>query len=250
MQALILAAGMGKRLGELIQDGTKCMVSVNGKSIIERTIEQLVKNNISRLVMVTGYKSEILQKFIASKFNENNLNGMKIDYIENPIYETTNNIYSLFLAREELKKDDTIMIESDLIYKTTLLPSLLKFPHKNVAVVSAWEDWMDGTVTTVNDEDEITNFIGKKFQRSENKLSYFKTVNIYKFSKEFSSQYYIPFLEAYQTAFGKNVYYEEALKIISFLKKDELHALKIPGDDWYEIDNPTDHKEAERRFIN
>lgn len=248
MQALILAAGMGKRLGDLIQGGTKCMLRVNGKSLIVRTIEQLVKNKISRLVIVTGYKSNVLKNFIASKFDKNNLGEMEIKYVENPDYSTTNNIYSLYLVREELKKSDTILMESDLIFRPTLLPALINSPHKNVAVVSAWEDWMDGTVTTLNDECEIENFIGKNKQVSQDMAHYFKTVNVYKFSKEFSTQYYVPFLEAYQTAFGKNVYYEEALKIISFLKSDELHALKIPGDDWYEIDNENDYHEAERRF--
>lgn len=249
MQALILAAGMGKRLGDLIQDGTKCMVVVNGKSIIERSIEQLLSNKIARLVIVTGYKSEVLRHFISVKFSKERLNGMKIEFIENPVYETTNNIYSLYLARGELKCDDTVMLESDLIYKPSVLSSLLICPYKNVAAVSAWEDWMDGTVTTVNAADEITSFLGKKEQKFEDTALYFKTVNIYKFSAEFSAKYYVPFLEAYQTAFGKNVYYEEALKVISILKRDELHALKVPGDDWYEIDTPADHKEAERRFI-
>lgn len=248
MQALILAAGMGKRLGNLIQDGTKCMLRMNGKSLIERTIEQLVANKISPLVIVTGYKSDVLKNFIASKFGKNNLGEMEIEYIENPDYAATNNIYSLYLAREKLKKDDTILIESDLIFRPTLFPALIESPHKNVAVVSAWEDWMDGTVTTLNDECEIENFIGKQEQITQDKARYFKTVNVYKFSKEFSAKYYVPFLEAYQTAFGKNVYYEEALKVISFLKSDELHALKISGDDWYEIDNENDYHEAERRF--
>ncbi|MBD5436030.1 MAG: phosphocholine cytidylyltransferase family protein [Treponema sp.] len=143
MQALILAAGMGKRLGNLIQDGTKCMLRVNGKSLIERTIEQLVANKISRLVIVTGCKSNVLKNFIASKFDTNNLGEMEIEYIENPDYATTNNIYSLYLAREELKKSDTILIESDLIFRQTLFPALIESPYKNVAVVSAWEDWME-----------------------------------------------------------------------------------------------------------
>ena len=143
MQALILAAGMGKRLGNLIQDGTKCMLRVNGKSLIERTIEQLVANKISRLVIVTGCKSNVLKNFIASKFDTNNLGEMEIEYIENPDYATTNNIDSLYLAREELKKSDTILIESDLIFRQTLFPALIESPYKNVAVVSAWEDWME-----------------------------------------------------------------------------------------------------------
>ncbi|MBD5436029.1 MAG: hypothetical protein HDR36_05920 [Treponema sp.] len=100
----------------------------------------------------------------------------------------------------------------------------------------------------MNNKCEIENFISKQEQIFQDQAHYFKTVNVYKFSKEFSSQYYVPFLEAYQTAFGKNVYYEEALKVISFLKSDELNALKISGDDWYEIDNENDYNEAERRF--
>src|SRR5574344_785141 len=114
MQALMLAAGMGKRLGRYTQNGTKCMVQVNEKALIEYAIESLVKNKITRFVMVVGYKSDVLKKFISSKFNEQNLGGMKIDYIENPVYDTTNNIYSLYLARNELIKDDTILLESDI----------------------------------------------------------------------------------------------------------------------------------------
>lgn len=248
MQAIILAAGMGKRLKSYTKDATKCMVKVNGKTLIEYTIEALVANKIERLVVVVGYKGALLKDFIASKFNAENLNGMKIDYIENPVYGTTNNIYSLFLAGSEMAKDDTILLESDLIFKPEILKSLIDSPDKNLAVVSPFEAWMDGTCTLLDEKRCITGMLDKVRFNWADTEHYYKTVNIYKFSKEFSQQYYLPFLDAYQKAFGKNEYYEQVLKVISFLSSASLKGLVVSGSDWYEIDDPADLAIAEDRF--
>ena len=248
MQAIILAAGMGKRLRSYTKDATKCMVKVNGKTLIEYTIEALVAHKISRLVVVVGYKGQLLKDFIASKFNENNLNGMKIEYIENPVYDTTNNIYSLYLAGSEMAKEDTILLESDLIFKPEILTKLITSPDQNLAVVSPFEPWMDGTCTLLDEERYITGILDKvRFNWSETG-DYYKTVNIYKFSKEFTRQYYLPFLDAYQKAFGKNEYYEQVLKVISFLSSSALKGLVVSGNEWYEIDDPADLAIAEDRF--
>ena len=248
MQAIILAAGMGKRLKSYTKDATKCMVKVNGKTLIEYTIEALAANKIERLVVVVGYKGALLKDFIASKFNEENVNGMKIDYIENPVYDTTNNIYSLFLAGSEMAKDDTILLESDLIFKPEILNRLISSPDKNLAVVSPFEAWMDGTCTLLDENNCITGILDKVRFNWADTAQYYKTVNIYKFSKEFSEQYYLPFLDAYQKAFGKNEYYEQVLKVISFLSSASLKGLVVSGSDWYEIDDPADLAIAEDRF--
>ncbi|MBO5482579.1 MAG: aminotransferase class I/II-fold pyridoxal phosphate-dependent enzyme [Spirochaetaceae bacterium] len=248
MQAIILAAGMGKRLGRYTKDATKCMVPVNGKTLIEYAIESLIDNNIKKLIIVVGYKSQILIDFISSKFDESNLNGMKIEYIENKVYDKTNNIYSLYLACNELIKDDTILLESDLIFKPEIITSLLQNKEKNLAVVSKFESWMDGTCTLLDENNNITGILDKNHFNWNNTESYYKTVNIYKFSSEFSKQYYVPFLEAYQKAFGKNEYYEQVLKVLSFLSSTTLKALPVSGDDWYEIDDPADLSIAENRF--
>ena len=248
MQAIILAAGMGKRLKSYTKDATKCMVKVNGKTLIEYTIEALAANKIERLVVVVGYKGALLKDFIASKFNDKNLNGMKIDYIENPVYDTTNNIYSLFLAGSEMTKDDTILLESDLIFKPEILSQLIASPDKNLAVVSPFEAWMDGTCTLLDENNCITGILDKVRFNWADTAQYYKTVNIYKFSKEFSEQYYLPFLDAYQKAFGKNEYYEQVLKVISFLSSASLKGLVVSGSDWYEIDDPADLAIAEDRF--
>lgn len=248
MQALMLAAGMGKRLGRYTKNGTKCMVPVNGKALIEYAIEALVKNNIKKFVIVVGYKSDVLIDFINSKFNESNLNGMKIEFIENKVYDKTNNIYSLYMAKDALCSDDTILLESDLIFKPEIITKLIQSEDPNLAVVSHFESWMDGTCTLLDDKNNITGILDKAHFNWFDTKDYYKTVNIYKFSKDFSKNYYIPFLEAYQKAFGKNEYYEAVLKVLSFLGASTLKGLPVPGDDWYEIDDPADLNIAENRF--
>lgn len=248
MQALMLAAGMGKRLGRYTKNATKCMVPVNGKTLIEYAIEALVKNGIKKFVVVVGYKSNVLIDFINSKFNESNLNGMKIEFIENKVYDKTNNIYSLYMAKDVLCSDDTILLESDLIFKPEIIAELLKSPDPNLAVVSHFESWMDGTCTLLDEKNNITGILDKEHFKWQKTKKYYKTVNIYKFSKDFSKNYYVPFLEAYQKAFGKNEYYEQVLKVLSFLSASTLKGLPVSGNDWYEIDDPADLAIAENRF--
>ena len=216
--------------------------------MIERTIDALVAAGIKKLIIGLGYKSEVLKDFIRKTFDEKRLNGMKIEFGENPDYDKTNNIYSLYLLKEFFKADDTLLIESDLVYKPEVLKELVNAEDKNLAVVSRWEDWMDGTVTLLNEDDEITNFIVKKNQKNEEKSSYYKTVNIYKFSKEFTNTYYLPFLETFMNVFGKNSYYETCLKFISETDSSLLKGFKIDQGIWYEVDNQEDLKEAEKRF--
>lgn len=87
----MLAAGIGKRLGRYTKNGTKCMVRVNGKTLIEYAIESLVQNGIKKFILVVGYKSDVLIDFINSKFNAGNLNGMQIEFIQNEIYDKITN---------------------------------------------------------------------------------------------------------------------------------------------------------------
>ncbi len=234
---------MGKRLKELTQDNTKCMVKVNGVRLIDRVLGQLSKLGLKRTVIVTGYKGAELRKHVGRKWN-----GMKIDYIDNPIYDKTNNIYSLALAGDELVKDDTLLLESDLIFEDAIFDKVLKDEHPNVAVVDAFQSWMDGTCVTINDEGLISRFVPKKDFVYEEIPTYYKTVNIYKFSKEFSKEDYVPFLKAYSKALGDNEYYEQVLRVIALLDKPLLHALPLSGEKWYEIDDIQDLDIAESMF--
>lgn len=243
MQGLILAAGMGRRLGKHTKGQTKCMVSVNGKTLIERSLDALQEANIETVVIVVGYESEKLKEFIGDNYN-----GMHIEYVVNDIYNKTNNIYSLWLASEHLIADDTILLESDLIYEAEILKKVIQNQAENLAVVAKYESWMDGTVTVLNEDDYIINFIPKKSFKWEKKDNYYKTVNIYKFSKEFSKNSYIPFLEAYIKALGENEYYEQVLRVMTYIDDLNLKAYKLNSEKWYEIDDVQDLDIAEVIF--
>ena len=243
MQAIILAAGKGKRLKELTKNNTKCMVKVNGITLIERMLRQIEKHLLSRIVIVIGYEGQKLVDFI------NTLNiKTPIVYVTNPIYDKTNNIYSLALAKEWLCKDDTLLFESDLIFEDAVLDLLLSDSRDTLALVDKYESWMDGTCVKLADDDSIEAFVpGSKFKFNEIK-EYYKTVNIYKFSKKFSKNYYVPFLEAYQSALGENEYYEQVLRVITMLDKPVIRAKRLTGQRWYEIDDIQDLDIAESIF--
>lgn len=243
MQAIILAAGMGKRLKELTQDNTKCMVKVNGVRLIDRALSQLAKLNLRRTVIVTGYEGAKLRKHVGRKWD-----SMRIDYVDNPIYDKTNNIYSLALAADELVKDDTLLLESDLIFEDSIFEKMLSDPHPNLVCVDAYKAWMDGTCVTIGEDNLIMRFVPKKDFRYEEISTYYKTVNVYKFSREFSRENYVPFLKAYTKALGENEYYEQVLRVIALLDKPLMHALPLSGDRWYEIDDVQDLDIAESMF--
>ena len=244
MQAIILAAGMGKRLKDLTQNNTKCMVKVNGVTLIDRMLHQIEKQHLSRIVIVVGYEGQKLIDYIATLDIQT-----PIVYVNNPIYDKTNNIYSLALAKDWLCKEDTLLFESDLIFEDAVIDALVKDPRETLALVDKYESWMDGTCVKLSADDDIEAFVpGKKFKFNEID-SYYKTVNIYKFSKHFSETHYVPFLDAYQSALGQNEYYEQVLRVITMLDEPEIKAKRLNGQLWYEIDDIQDLDIATSMFI-
>lgn len=243
MQAIILAAGMGKRLKELTQDRTKCMVQVNGVALIDRMLHQIESRHLSRIVIVVGYEGEKLMKYIDTL-------GIRtpIVYVQNPIYDKTNNIYSLALAKDYLCQDDTLLFESDLIFEDAVIDQLLDDPRETLALVDKYESWMDGTCVKLGPDDSIASFVPSKNFRFEEAHEYYKTVNIYKFGRHFSRTHYVPFLEAYTKALGNNEYYEQVLRVIAMLDDPEIRAKRLSGQLWYEIDDIQDLDIASSMF--
>ena len=246
MQAIILAAGMGSRLKELTQDNTKCMVKLNGVTFIERMLRQIDDIGLSRIVIVVGYKGQKLIEFISS------LEGLKtpIVYVDNDIYDKTNNIYSLALAKQYLVEDDTLLLESDLVFENCIVDMLLSDPRESLMLVDKYDDWMDGTCVKLDGNDNITDFIpGKCFNEAE-KDEYYKTVNIYKLSQEFSSNCYVPQLNSYMEEFGRNEYYEQVFRKIIAFENPGIFAKRLEGQKWYECDNVQDLAIASELFKN
>ena len=247
MQAIILAAGMGRRLGDLTKENTKCMVPVNGVRLIDRLLGQLSQLNLNRIIIVVGYKGKELREYITSSLWGRS-GGTSIEFAENPIYDKTNNIYSLSIVKDKLQEDDTLLIESDLIFSDRLFPMLLDDPYPNLALVAKYESWMDGTMVRLDEDLNIVNFVSKEAFDYADVNSYYKTVNIYKLSREFLQHQYVPFLDAYTKAVGNNEYYENVLRIISMLNSHNMKALPIGNERWYEIDDKQDLDIAEAIF--
>ena len=244
MQAIILAAGMGKRLKQLTRNNTKCMVKVGGVPLINRTLRQLDSLDLSRIIIVTGYEGQKLRDHIATLDVKT-----PVCFIDNPIYDKTNNIYSLALASEYLVAEDTLLLESDIIFEDSVLRCLVEDERESLALVAKYESWMDGTCVKLSEHDDIEAMIpGSKFSFRDTS-DYYKTVNLYKFSRSFSATHYVPFLEAYTKALGNNEYYEQVLKVIVMLDNPGIKAKRLDDSQkWYEIDDIQDLDIAESLF--
>lgn len=235
---------MGRRLGELTKENTKCMVPVNGVRLIDRLLGQLSGLKLNRVIIVVGYQGQKLIDYIGNRYESK----LKIEFAENPIYDKTNNIYSLSMVKDKLQEDDTLLIESDLIFSDRFFPMIIENPYPNLALVAKYESWMDGTMVRLDEEQHIVNFISKDAFDYSDVDSYYKTVNIYKFSKDFLQHQYVPFLDAYTKAVGNKEYYENVLRIISMLNSHNMKALPVGNEKWYEIDDKQDLDIAEALF--
>lgn len=234
---------MGRRLGEFTANNTKCMLEVNGIRLIDRMLGQLSKLNLSRIVIVIGYEGQNLKNYISKNYP-----AWPIVFVENPVFDKTNNIYSLWLARGFMAEEETLLLESDLIFEDAVLQAAAESEYKDCALISKYETWMDGTMVRIDDDNNIVNFIPKKAFKYSDTEFYYKTVNIYKFSKEFIVNHYLPFLEAYIRVLGENEYYEQVLRVITLIDNVGIKAQPITGMHWYEIDDVQDLRIAEAIF--
>lgn len=240
MQALILAAGKGSRLGSLTKNKPKCMLDVAGELIIDRTIDSLINNNINRIIIVIGYLGHIIKKYLTKKYP-----NIELVFIDESklISEKHNNIYSFLAAKDELVKDDTLVIESDIIFKSEIISGLLNNIIPNQAVISYFKDYMNGSCVALDENNRITTLVNiNKYE----KTNLYKTVNIYKFSKEFLTDTYIPYCETYMDTFGLDCYYEEPLD--NLVKNSNLVGYVVEDKDWFEVDTQEDYDIANMLF--
>ncbi len=234
--ALLLAAGTGSRLFPLTQNSPKCLTLVNNKSILERLVDNLKKQGFKRLVIVTGHERDCILEFMGSKSGD-----LTVDYIHSPLFKTTNNIYSLWMARDIIN-EPFVLFESDLVMNATLLDEMV-FPDR--IAVALMQPWLNGTTVTISSSKQV-----KRFQKgttdSYSDIRY-KTVNIYSFSLS-SWRTIIKRLSQYISEGRVNCYYET---VFAEMVKDNSLTLKSVSFDhkpWYEIDTIDDLAKAEKLF--
>ncbi|MCP4582410.1 MAG: phosphocholine cytidylyltransferase family protein [candidate division Zixibacteria bacterium] len=234
--ALLLAAGIGSRLYPLTQNAPKCLTMVNGKSILERLISNLNQHGFKRLVVVTGYQQNHIRDFLGNRAGD-----IAIDYIFSPLYETTNNIYSLWMAREVIN-EPFLLLESDLVFDKSLLEAML-YPDR--IAVAKMQYWMNGTCVTINKFHRVKAFLTEN-EDSFGEIKY-KTVNIYSISLA-SWHRIIKKLDKRISVGEVNDYYETIFKDMIADGSLSFEMVSFDSKPWYEIDTIEDLTKAEKLF--
>ena len=234
--ALLLAAGTGSRLFPLTQNFPKCLTLVNDKSILERLINNLKSQGFKRLVIVTGHEKESIMNYLGEKSGD-----ISIEYIHSPLYKTTNNIYSLWMARNIIN-EPFVLFESDLVMSSTLLDEMV-YPDR--MAVALMQPWLNGTTVSVNKANMVTKF--QKGTTDSYSDIRFKTVNIYSFSL-LSWQAIVKRLNQFITEGSVNCYYETVFAEMTENKSLAFESVSFDHEPWYEIDTIKDLAKAELLF--
>lgn len=234
--ALLLAAGTGSRLLPLTQDAPKCLTVVNETTILGRLVENLRLQGFKRLVVVTGYLSASIEDFLGTMYHD-----MIIEYVHSPFYKTTNNIYSLWMARKIIA-EPFLLVESDLVFDHSLLSEMI-YPDR--LAVAGIRDWMNGTTVTLDTNQKVMAFKNDTMS-SQNDTKY-KTVNIYSFSLE-SWRAIIKRLIQHIKSGKVKGYYETVFSELVNEGCLSLQAVSFDKKSWYEIDTLGDLIEAVKLF--
>jgi choline kinase len=239
--AVILAAGRGSRLGTMTDELSKCLVPVNGITLLERLLTQLISTGIEHCIIVVGYKADKIKEVVSG------FKGLTIQFVHNDDWEVTNNIVSLQKAIPFIKTD-FMLLESDLILCDE---ALIPFQKVNRMAIDKFLPFMNGTVVEMNDQFDVTKFfLSKLASYPKNPCDYYKTVNIYSFSlDDFNRLIYPEMLSLIES--GKvNEYYELAFAKAMESTDLNIKAVLFEAYHWAEIDTPEDLEYAEKLFNN
>lgn len=243
MQSIILAAGLGSRLGELTKECTKCMVKINGITLIERMLRQLDRYGMDRIIIVTGYKGDILKDYV-----QNLRINTPVVFVDNSDYRHTNNIYSLWLTREFLEEMDSLILESDMIFEDRVIEKMLAIDNGCGTFVARPRPWMDGSIVKLDKDNNIVYFVDDEEVKRIDPSYYHKIVSIYKFKKRYVSEKYMAYLNEYVKKNKDNNLYESLLKVIDLDVEKKIPAEILDEEQWYEINDIQDMDIAESMF--
>ena len=243
MKAIILAAGYAKRMRPLSRECHKTLLLAGGQTVLGRIVDSLLTNDVRELVIVTGYRDDQLRGYMAEEYGD-----LDVTWVHNPDFDTTNNIHSLALAFKEIKNEEVLIVESDLVVDPEVIKALVNSPYPDVAMVGPHELGMDGTVVTVADN-VITQFIPPHLQpETFDFTDAFKTLNIYKFSAQFCDTVFRPTVDFYSQTIDSNCYYESILGILIYMRRCKIFAEVVDNNLWTEIDDPNDLEVANFMF--
>ena len=236
--AVLLAAGLGDRLEPLTWDRPKCLVTVDGTPILERLLLTLDEHGIERLVVVTGYKAEMISEYLGESFGD-----IAVEYVVSRRFATTNTMYSLWLAKD-LVDEPTLLIESDVVFEGQLLEPLLR-PDR--IAVSRQLPWMSGTTVTLDADGYVDALYspppGVYFEHCTDP-DHLVTVNICSLGRDtwrIVRERLDRHIAAGHAGYFHDVVFAEMIEEGTMA----LEAVLFPEDRWYEVDTPADREAAE-----
>ena len=232
--AVILAAGMGKRLGNINKNQPKGMIKIGKSPIIKESIEKLLRAGIKKVFIVTGYKSEVYKKLFASEKN--------IEILENKNFAETNTLYSLSKIDGKIESD-FLLLESDLIYDYAAIPAIMMDKHENVILVSSLTG--HGDEVFVEAKQEFLVKMSKNLTISSKKI-YGEFVGINKISIEL----YKRMMQYFNKSKQKDSLSYEEDALVNCAKSIKIKCLLLPKLNWSEIDDAEHLNIAKKIYSN
>ena len=233
MKAVLLAAGLGTRLRPITNEVPKCMVPVNGMPIIEKQILNLVENGVKDIYVVAGYKRDVLKAFLNEKYPF-------VHVIENEVYDTTNNMFSLYMTMDFVRGSEFLLMNSDVFHDANIEVGLINSKENNMVACEYGRYIEESMKITVND-DTITH-ISKQISPED---AYATSIDVYKIGVEAGNILFDMCIDIIENQGNRNSWTEVALDQI--FSKIDFYPYKIEGR-WFEIDNHDDLAAAEELF--
>ncbi len=237
MKAIILAAGVGSRLRPMTNVKPKTLVEVNGKAMLGYIIDALVGNNINSIAICLGYKSSLIINYCRTEYP-----NISFDFIENKNYETTNNMYSLYLARH-LLTEDIILMNADLVFDPKVINKLLESKGTSIAVDKGV--YLEESMKITIDQNNVITGISKKINKQD---CYGSSIDVYRIAKQDIHLVHNEMKKIIEKDNDKNQWTEVMLNNLFESKKLIAYPINIHGNNWYEIDNYDDLARAEMLF--
>ena len=237
MKAVILAAGIASRLKPLTDTTPKCLLKLGNKSILERTIDNLIYYSIDEVIIVTGFLEKKIKNFIGTTYP-----SLKVTYIYNHVYESTNNIYSLWLTKDHIKDSDIFLLDSDIIFDHRIVQLLLDSGPGNFLAVRSAQDIGEEEMKVVTLNDHLITKISKKI---EPHLAIGESIGIEKFEGAFINRLFEKLYHRVVTEGRENDYYEAAFQD-AIDEGHKLYAVDVGDYRCIEIDTLEDIENAEK----
>jgi choline kinase len=242
-KCVVLAAGASTRLRPLTDSVPKCLLVVAGKTLLERTIDNVLAAGIKEMAIVVGYRSAMIREYVQQRFSDH-----RIRFILNPYYAHTNNAYSLLLARRFLEDTNEkvhhplLLLDSDIMVSSKLVPYLLRFRAKNKIAVRFSGEHNEEEIQVCMDSDGNINFIGKKPALMNTPG---ESIGIELFAADSAAKLFAVLERRVREGMGRTEFYEAAFQEM-IDEGVKLKAVDVSAFPAIEIDTPEDLEKAGR----